>query len=368
MTNPRLTGLVLVVVPLVVVPIVVIGRRVRLLSRGAQDRMADVSGAAEETVNAIRTVQSFAQEERESARFAAAAESAFAAAARYARARALLGAIIITLVFGAITACSGWAGRTCWPAGSPPASCPRSSSTPRSSPAPSAGSATCSATCSGRPAPPSVCSSCWTHRPRSQPRRSPTPLPAHSAGALRFEHVSFAYPSHPDRLVLGSLDLDVRPGETVALVGPSGAGKTSVFQLLMRYYDPSARSHPVRRGADHRSSTRAPTGPDRPRAAGAGDLLGRRLRQYPLWPAGRERCRGPRRRRGGRRRPSSSTACRTASPPSWARRACACPAVSGSGSPSPAPSSAIRPCCCWTRPPARSTPRTSAWCSWRSSG
>ena len=56
---------------------------------------------------------------------------------------------------------------------------------------------------------------------------------------MRFEHVSFAYPSHPERIVLGDLDLDVRPGETVALVGPSGAGKTSVFQLLMRYFDPS---------------------------------------------------------------------------------------------------------------------------------
>jgi ATP-binding cassette subfamily B protein len=67
----------------------------------------------------------------------------------------------------------------------------------------------------------------------------PTPLPAHSAGAVRFEQVSFAYPSHPERIVLEAFELDVRPGETVALVGPSGAGKTSVFQLLMRYFDPS---------------------------------------------------------------------------------------------------------------------------------
>ena len=101
-TNPRLTGFILIVVPLVVVPIVVIGRRVRMLSRAAQDRMADVSGTAEETINAIRTVQSFAQEDRETNRFASTTEAAFAAAAHYAWARALLGAIIITLVFGAI--------------------------------------------------------------------------------------------------------------------------------------------------------------------------------------------------------------------------------------------------------------------------
>lgn len=239
-TNPRLTGLVLVVVPLVVVPIVVIGRRVRLLSRGAQDRMADLSGAAEETVNAIRTVQSFAQEERESARFGAAAESAFTAAARYARARALLGAIIITLVFGAITAVL-WLGGQDVLAGRITAG-ELSSFVFYATVVASAvgglsdvfGDLQRAAGATERlfellDAPAAIAAPA-----------TPTALPAHSAGALRFEHVSFAYPSHPDRLVLGGLDLDVRPGNTVALVGPSGAGKTSVFQLLMRYYDPSA--------------------------------------------------------------------------------------------------------------------------------
>ncbi|MFZ1428386.1 MAG: ABC transporter transmembrane domain-containing protein [Geminicoccaceae bacterium] len=239
-TNPRLTGLVLVVVPLVIVPIVVIGRRVRLLSRGAQDRMADVSGAAEETINAIRTVQSYAQEERESARFGAATEYAFAAAARYAQARALLGAIIITLVFGAITAVL-WLGGQDVLAGRITAG-ELSSFVFYATVVASAvgglsdvfGDLQRAAGATERlfellDAPAEIAAPA-----------TPTPLPAHSAGALRFEAVSFAYPSHPERMVLGGLELDVRPGDTVALVGPSGAGKTSVFQLLMRYFDPSS--------------------------------------------------------------------------------------------------------------------------------
>ena len=237
-TNPRLTGFILIVVPLVVVPIVVIGRRVRVLSRAAQDRMADVSGTAEETINAIRTVQSFAQEDRETGRFAAAAEGAFGAAARYAWARALLGAIVITLVFGAIAVVL-WLGGQDVLAGRI-----------------TAGElsafvfyATVVASAAGG------LSDVFSDLQRAAGATerlfelmdapieiaapaNPTPLPARSAGALHFENVSFAYPSMPDRLVLGELDLEVKPGETVALVGPSGAGKTSVFQLLMRYYDP----------------------------------------------------------------------------------------------------------------------------------
>ena len=238
-TNPRLTGLVLVVVPLVVVPIVVIGRKVRVLSRGAQDRMADVAGAAEETINAIRTVQSFAQEDRESTRFAAAAEGAFTAAARYARARALLGAIIITLVFGAITVVL-WLGGHDVLTGRITAG-ELSSFVFYATVVASAvgglsdvfGDLQRAAGATERlfellDAPAEIAAPA-----------TPSPLPARSAGALRFERVSFAYPSHPERTVLSGLDLDVRPGDTVALVGPSGAGKTSVFQLLMRYYDPS---------------------------------------------------------------------------------------------------------------------------------
>ena len=238
-SNPRLSGFVLVVVPLVVVPIVVIGRRVRRLSRAAQDRVADVSGAAEETINAIRTVQSFAQEDREAVRFAAATEAAFAAAARYARARALLGAIIITLVFGAIAVVL-WLGGHDVLAGritggelsafvfyaTVVASAFGGLSDVFGDLQRAAGATERLFELLDAPA-------------EIEAPAHATPLPAHSQGALRFEHVGFAYPSHPGRTVLEELDLEVRPGETVALVGPSGAGKTSVFQLLMRFYDPS---------------------------------------------------------------------------------------------------------------------------------
>ena len=239
-TNPKLTGLVLLVVPLVIVPIVVFGRMVRRLSREAQDRMADVSGRAEETVNAVRTVQAFAQEERESTHFAAASEAAFVAAAARARARAMLAAMVITLVFGAIVAVLWMGGRDVL-AGTI-----------------TAGElsafvffATVVATAVGglsdilgdlqRAAGATErLFELLDSEPEIKAPAMPLPLPATTRGEVRFEHVGFAYPSHPDRLILDDLDLAIAPGERVALVGPSGAGKTSVFQLVMRFYDPLA--------------------------------------------------------------------------------------------------------------------------------
>jgi ATP-binding cassette subfamily B protein len=239
-TNPKLTGLVLLVVPLVIVPIVVFGRMVRRLSRTAQDRLADVSGRAEETVNAVRTVQAFAQEERETERFTAASHAAFVAATARARARAMLAAMVITLVFGAIVAVLWMGGRDVL-AGTI-----------------TAGElsafvffATVVATAVGglsdilgdlqRAA--GATERLFELLDSEPAIRAPAkslPLPAVTLGEVRFEQVSFAYPSQPDRLILDQLDLVVAPGESVALVGPSGAGKTSVFQLLMRFYDPVA--------------------------------------------------------------------------------------------------------------------------------
>lgn len=237
-TNPRLTGLILVMVPLVVAPIVVIGRRVRKLSREAQDRMADVSGVGEETINAIRTVQACAQEAREVARFRDAAERAFAAAARYARARAFLAAVGISLVFGSIAVLL-WIGGRDVLAGRITAG-ELSAFVFFATVVASAvgglsdvfGDLQRAAGATER-----LFELLEARADVASPAQ-PRPLPERSQGAIRFERVSFAYPSQPERRVLSGFDLDVRPGETVALVGPSGAGKTSVFQLLMRFYDP----------------------------------------------------------------------------------------------------------------------------------
>ncbi len=239
-TNPKLTGLILVVVPLVVVPIVVIGRRVRRLSRAAQDRIGALGGHAEETLNAVRTVQAFAQEARERRHFGDLVELAFAAAVGHARARAGLAACVITLVFGAIVVVL-WIGGQDVLAGritggelaafvfyaSVVASAAGALSEIMSDLQRAAGAT-------------ERLFELLDTRPEIIAPASPATLPSPARGTLRFEHLSFAYPAHPNRTVLRDFDAAVAPGETVALVGPSGAGKSSVFQLLLRFYDPTA--------------------------------------------------------------------------------------------------------------------------------
>jgi ATP-binding cassette subfamily B protein len=251
LTNPRLSALVLVVVPIVVVPIVVIGRRVRRLSRAAQDSLGALGGHGEETLNAVRTVQAFTQEERERRSFGALAEAAFAAAVRRARARAALAGVIITLVFGAIVVVL-WIGGLDVVAGRISGgelaafvfyAAVVASATGALSEI--MGDLQRAAGASER------LFELLDETPRITAPATPQPLPAALVGAVRFERVRFAYPSHPERPVLRDLEIAVAPGETVALVGPSGAGKTSVIQLLMRFYDPDA-GHVLMDGIDLR--------------------------------------------------------------------------------------------------------------------
>jgi ATP-binding cassette subfamily B protein len=239
-TNPKLAGLVLVVVPLVIVPIVVLGRRVRRLSRAAQDRIGTLGGHGEETLNAVRTVQAFAQEERERQTFRSLAEAAFAAAARYARARAALGGTVITLVFGAIVVVL-WIGGLDVVAGRITGGELASFVFYAAVVASAAGALSEIMGDLQRAAGATErLLELLDETPQIRAPTTPLPLPSPPAGAIRFDQVRFAYPSHPEQPVLRDLGIEVAPGETVALVGPSGAGKTSVFQLLMRFYDPDA--------------------------------------------------------------------------------------------------------------------------------
>jgi ATP-binding cassette subfamily B protein len=241
LTSAKLMGIMLVLIPVVVVPLIVIGRRVRRLSRVSQDRIADTSGLAGETLNAIQTVQAFTLEELQSERYRSAVEDSFVTAIRRTRVRASLTAFGITMVFAAITVVlylglrqvvlahtmtggqllqfllyAGFVGSSA-----------------------------------------AALTEMWGEMQRAagamerldellqaQPSIGapphPADLPARVSGALRFDNVTFHYPSRPGAAALANFSLDVAAGETIAFVGPSGAGKSTTFQLLLRFYDPDS--------------------------------------------------------------------------------------------------------------------------------
>ncbi|MCH7931041.1 MAG: ATP-binding cassette domain-containing protein [Proteobacteria bacterium] len=239
-TSPKLTGLVILIVPVVIVPIVVLGRLVRRLSRATQDRVADVSAHIDESVGAVRTVQAFTHEALERRRFADRVEDAFATAIRRVRVRALLTAIVIVLVFGAV----GW---VLWEGGHDVIS-------GRISAGELAAFVFYAVVVAGAVGALSEVvgelqrAAGATERlmellavkPEITAPANPTALPEPPRGAVVFDDVTFRYPTRPERSALDGFSLRVAPGETVALVGPSGAGKTTVFQLLLRFYDPQS--------------------------------------------------------------------------------------------------------------------------------
>ncbi len=237
-TNAKLTGLVALVVPAVVVPIIWYGRKVRRLSRDSQDRLADVGAYAEESLNAIRTVQAYSHETVDKERFAEETENAFTTAVRRIGARAMLGSTVIFLVFGAISIIL-WAGGRDVISGDITAGELTSFVFYAVLVATSTGALTevfgdlqRAAGATERLV------ELLETEPDIRPPANPVPMPEPARGDVRFEEVTFHYPSRPDVAALNGLTLDVKPGETVALVGPSGAGKTTVFQLLLRFYDP----------------------------------------------------------------------------------------------------------------------------------
>ncbi|CAH0188786.1 Putative multidrug export ATP-binding/permease protein SA1683 [Massilia sp. Bi118] len=241
-TSAKLTSIILGLLVLVVVPIVLFGRRVRKLSRDSQDRIADASAMAGEILNAMPTVQAYTGEVREAQRFGSSVEQAFQTAMRRIRARSVLTMLAIVLVFGAIVFVL-WLGAHAVLAGTMTggdlgqfilyASIVSGAVGALSE---VMGEAQRAAGAAER------LLELLALRSSIASPLHPKPLPPRHAGgaSLQLQDVGFSYPSRPDHAALSHLNLDIRPGETVAVVGPSGAGKTTLFQLLLRFYDPQS--------------------------------------------------------------------------------------------------------------------------------
>jgi ATP-binding cassette subfamily B protein len=241
-TSPRLSLFVLGAIPVIVLPLVGFGRAVRRRGRAAQDTLADASGYANELIGAMRTLQAFTNEKLAQSRFGAAVEQAYEAARGATKARAVLTAIVIFLVFASIVVVL-WVGAQDVLTGS---------ITPGRLgqfvlyAVFAAGGLSELSQVSGEIAQASGAAERLFEilgvEPQIKAPPRPLTLPNPAAGAVEFSAVSFAYPGRPNVPVLDKLSFRVAPGEKLALVGPSGAGKSTVFQLILRFYDPVSGS------------------------------------------------------------------------------------------------------------------------------
>jgi ATP-binding cassette, subfamily B, bacterial len=239
-TSPSLAGMILLLIPLIIAPLIIVGRKLRALSRQSQDRIAETSGLAGETLNAIQTVQAFTLEKLNSARYGKAVEDSFDVAVRRTRVRATLTALGTMLIFGAVTFVL-WQGAHRVLVGT---------MTPGE-----LSQFLIYAVYVGISA--ASLSEMWgevqraagamerlielkTATPTIVAPDNPAAFPTPPQGNITFDSVSFHYPSRPDSAALDHFTLQIRSGENVAFVGPSGAGKSTTFQLLLRFYDPAS--------------------------------------------------------------------------------------------------------------------------------
>ncbi len=240
LTSATLTGIVLLAVPVLILTAIILGRRLRRLSRSSQDRIADTSAFASESLNAIQTVQAFTHEEVDRSRYKDAVEQAFRVSIRRVIARAIMtsvvsalafSSILLVLWFGAESVKSGdmtWGELVQFFVYAMMLAVNVAALSEVWSEVQRAAGAT------------ERLMELLSIEPAITAPPDPVSMPEPPQGRVRFDHVTFHYPTRPDISALEDFSLQVAPGETVALVGPSGAGKTTVFQLLLRFYDPQA--------------------------------------------------------------------------------------------------------------------------------
>jgi ATP-binding cassette subfamily B protein len=267
-TSVKLSLLVICVIPLVMAPIVLLGRRVRKLSREATDRVADASAYVDETLHEVRTVQAYAHEPVDRVSFGKYAEAIFNVGATKARIQGALIAAVIVLAFGAIGVILWVGGRDVIQGVLTPgalsafvfyaiivANASAAVSEMYGELMRAAGASERLSELLETPADISEPASpvAISDVPEASSTASSKPVRAKS-GRIRMEDVTFYYPSRPDNPALDRFNCEIAPGEAVALVGPSGAGKTTVFQLLLRFYDPQS-GRVLMNGVDVRNAT-----------------------------------------------------------------------------------------------------------------
>ena len=239
-TSVKLATLIVLGVPATIVPILLLGRRVRRLSRISQDRVADVSAHVDESLHEIRTVQAYGHEARTREQFESAVEAAFAIAVSRVRMKAWLISLVMPIGFCAIGVILWIGGHDVFEGR---LTAGELSAFVFYAAVVAAGAGTVSEVWS------EIQKAAGATEHLMELLDTPTGLvtaapaivlPPRVAGAVRFDDVTFSYPTRPDTVALGPISFDVRPGERVALVGPSGAGKSTLFALLLRFYDPQS--------------------------------------------------------------------------------------------------------------------------------
>jgi ATP-binding cassette, subfamily B, bacterial len=241
-TSAKLSGLVIAAIPLIIIPLVAFGRSVRRRSRAAQDTLANATAYASESIVSVRTLQAFTNEKLATKRFGASVEDAFSAARSSVKARAILTAFAIFMIFSSVVAVLWFGSRDVLSGAMTPGTLGQFLLY-----------AVFAAGALG------ALSEVWgelsqasgaaerlmeilAEKPAIEAPANPVLLPQPAVGSVNFDAVYFNYPSRPDAPALKGLDFSIQPGETVAIVGPSGAGKSTVFSLLLRYYDPVSGS------------------------------------------------------------------------------------------------------------------------------